>query len=78
MVLLGETGSYYRKNFIDFAPIRRISAHTTKDADGNYVINNTQEKLKNAFFMNASIGTLYPLQEVERSLSINFMVNNVS
>jgi hypothetical protein len=69
-------GSYYRKNFIDFAPIRRISAHTTKDADGNYIITNTQEELKNAFLMNASIGK-YIRFKGGRSLSINLMVNNV-
>lgn len=69
-------GSYYRKNYIDFAPIRRISAYTIKDADGNYIVNNTQEKLANAFLANASIGKFIRLKG-GKSLNINLMANNV-
>lgn len=69
-------GNFYRKNYIDFAPIRRISAKTSKDTDGNYVINNTQEKLKDAFLMDASIGRFIRFKN-GTSMSINLMVNNI-
>ncbi len=69
-------GTYYRKNYVDFAPIRRISAYTSKDADGNYLVNNTQERLAGQFLMNASIGKSFRLAG-GKNLSVNFMVNNV-
>jgi hypothetical protein len=67
-------GNYYRENYIDFAPIRRIAANVTKDTDGNII--NTQEKLKNAFLMDASIGKYIRLNG-GKSLSINLMCNNI-
>jgi hypothetical protein len=67
-------GNYYRENYIDFAPIRRITANVSKDTDGNIL--NTQEKLKNAFLMDASIGKFIRLSG-GKSLSINLMMNNL-
>lgn len=69
-------GNYYRANYVDFAPIRRLVTYTNKDANGNYIVSNTQEKLKDIFTMDASIGKYIRLKN-GKSLSINLMANNV-
>lgn len=71
---LSVNENYYRDSYVDFAPIRRITANVSRDTDGNYI--NTQEKLANAFLLDASIGKNIRLNG-GKSLSINLMLNNV-
>ncbi len=73
------TGTYYDKNYLDFAPNHYSESAYALYGDDKEVIKAlaTQEELPNGFIVNASVGKLIYLKNRSQSININLSLNNV-
>ncbi|MEG2181169.1 MAG: TonB-dependent receptor [Bacteroidales bacterium] len=83
------TGSYYAKNYLDFAPSRRMETFRNKMV--NYIKNDNndydlrkaaldmivQEELPSGFMLDASVGKVIYLNNRAQSLNINLSASNI-
>lgn len=83
------TGSYYAKNYLDFAPSRRTASFREKIKTFNQLETTTQEQadaainlfrqeeLPDGFMLDASIGKLIYLNNRAQQLNINLSASNI-
>ncbi len=73
------TGTYYDKNYLDFAPNHYSESSFALYGGDKEIIKAlaTQEELPSGFMVNASVGKLIYLRNRSQSININLSLNNV-
>ncbi len=73
------TGTYYDKNYLDFAPNHYSESALALYKEDPEIIKAlaTQEELPNGFMVNASVGKLIYLKNSKQSININLSMNNI-
>lgn len=71
------TGSYYAKNYLDFAPSRFTASRMKEYTPEQKKVLATQEELPDGFLLDASLGKLIYLNNRAQQLNINLSLSNI-
>lgn len=71
------TGSYYAKNYLDFAPSHYLASRMKEYTPEQKKVLATQEELPAGFLLDASVGKLIYLNNRAQQLNINLSLSNI-